>query len=564
MDPSPVAAAPDLAPLAARAASFADAVGAVLRSALDAAHGFDVERREAFEQGREAARAGLLRALDELLAPQIAALQLDDARRERAQHRQRAVDELSATEDDYLKDLLVLQNVWEPEFRRSNVISTAARDLGVMFGSLRQLVGLSADIAHHLATIKALPPAEQRIGEVFKKRIPFLKGYIEYCKGQVLSTDVLQNAARSPKYKELTDRVRATNPAVRNLDMAAFLIKPTQRITKYPLFLTDLVRSTDEGHQDYRNLVDALDEMHRVLAEINRKTSECESHLLVQRMLPVLAWRSDPVVDLQAAKLRLVREGRVVSVVRGLEENERGNYLYLFDNLLLVCQRDAQQPQPQRIQELAFMPLTGAGVAVGLETSVVTNGFVTVTIVHNDAMDRIRWGEKIERAIAQSTGLPNLPLLPRGGNAQSQSPHIVAVPGEEKPRTRERRKSSIGSLFRRSKKAEDPEHSRRLSMSVDTETLAATAAAITTASYGVGGAQQQQQQQQRPGTVPSGGRAAWDAATGTASSDLCCGSPSSEQQTYTEVRALTASPRSYTPSPALDSPRSDSTPPRGP
>ena len=44
-------------------------------------------------------------------------------------------------------------------------------------------------------------------------------------------------------------------PEVRGLALHAFLIKPVQRICKYPLLLRDLIRNTDSDHPDRQNLI---------------------------------------------------------------------------------------------------------------------------------------------------------------------------------------------------------------------------------------------------------------------------------------------------------------------
>ncbi|XP_077978836.1 uncharacterized protein LOC144434256 [Glandiceps talaboti] len=52
-------------------------------------------------------------------------------------------------------------------------------------------------------------------------------------------------------------------------DLASFLIKPVQRILKYPLLLNELIKVTEDGHGDKHNLLTAINTMTDVASAIN-------------------------------------------------------------------------------------------------------------------------------------------------------------------------------------------------------------------------------------------------------------------------------------------------------
>ena len=47
----------------------------------------------------------------------------------------------------------------------------------------------------------------------------------------------------------------------RKLELIDFLIKPMQRLCKYPLLLKELLKHTDEDHGDYFNIEKAFNEV---------------------------------------------------------------------------------------------------------------------------------------------------------------------------------------------------------------------------------------------------------------------------------------------------------------
>jgi len=68
--------------------------------------------------------------------------------------------------------------------------------------------------------------------------------------------------------------------------MCSFLIKPVQRICKYPLLIRELLRTTDEKHKDYKNLEAAYEKLEMVVTVVNEATRQAEA---VQRMLNIQA-----------------------------------------------------------------------------------------------------------------------------------------------------------------------------------------------------------------------------------------------------------------------------------
>ena len=74
----------------------------------------------------------------------------------------------------------------------------------------------------------------------------------------------------------------STAPESRNLGLSHFLIKPVQRICKYPLLLRELIKNTEEGHPDRRDLDEALLRIETVVAIVNEAARQTEN---VNRLL---------------------------------------------------------------------------------------------------------------------------------------------------------------------------------------------------------------------------------------------------------------------------------------
>lgn len=65
---------------------------------------------------------------------------------------------------------------------------------------------------------------------------------------------------------------------------AAFLIKPVQRITKYPLLLRDLIKHTDAATAIDQQLKEGLDAIERIATQINEAIRKSENALIVKNL----------------------------------------------------------------------------------------------------------------------------------------------------------------------------------------------------------------------------------------------------------------------------------------
>merc|ERR1712242_230074 len=60
--------------------------------------------------------------------------------------------------------------------------------------------------------------------------------------------------------------------------LESYLIKPIQRILKYPLLLTQLKNLTDVHSDEHQHLIEALIGMEKVAEHINEMQVDCHSH----------------------------------------------------------------------------------------------------------------------------------------------------------------------------------------------------------------------------------------------------------------------------------------------
>uniref|UniRef100_A0A8C6RG74 Rho guanine nucleotide exchange factor 38 n=1 Tax=Nannospalax galili TaxID=1026970 RepID=A0A8C6RG74_NANGA len=184
--------------------------------------------------------------------------------------RAKIIKELIQTERDYVNDLeLCVREVVQP--LRNKQIDRL--DVESLFSNIESVHQISAKLLSLLeeATID-VEPAVQVIGEVFLQ----IKGHLEdiykiYCYHHDEAHSVLESYEKEDELKQhLSHCIQSLKGKPNLLDMGSLMIKPIQRVMKYPLLLCELRNSTPPSHPDYR----ALEEAFAAVKDINVNINE--------------------------------------------------------------------------------------------------------------------------------------------------------------------------------------------------------------------------------------------------------------------------------------------------
>lgn len=75
-----------------------------------------------------------------------------------------------------------------------------------------------------------------------------MTGYITFCAKQLDSASLLQELTETnTAFRELVRKCQ-NNYMTKGMPLSSFLIKPMQRITKYPLLISKIIENTPENH----------------------------------------------------------------------------------------------------------------------------------------------------------------------------------------------------------------------------------------------------------------------------------------------------------------------------
>ncbi|XP_066576752.1 rho guanine nucleotide exchange factor 38 [Amia ocellicauda] len=206
-------------------------------------------------------------------SPASPALSPQETRLRKMLRRSKVIQELVQTERDYLTDLeLCIREVVQP-LRELQVV-----DVDRLFTNIDSVCNVSAELLFKLKMATAEPDPElQKIGDIFiQNKAELEEVYKIYCYHHDDANSLLKTYEKD---EEIRQRFRACVASLKQiydsegkpnlLDMGSLLIKPVQRVMKYPLLLGELWNATPDEHPDRWPLEEALTTVKIINININ-------------------------------------------------------------------------------------------------------------------------------------------------------------------------------------------------------------------------------------------------------------------------------------------------------
>ncbi|XP_010021424.1 PREDICTED: T-lymphoma invasion and metastasis-inducing protein 2 [Nestor notabilis] len=205
--------------------------------------------------------------------PRPLARHLSDADRLR-----KVIQELMDTEKSYVKDLSCLFELYLEPLQNETFLTQD--EMESLFGSLPEMLNFqkvfletleegitSSSDFNTLETPSQFRKLLFSLGGSFLYYADHFKLYSGFCANHIKVQKVLERAKTDSAFKAFLD---ARNPTKQHSStLESYLIKPVQRVLKYPLLLKELVSLTDNESEEHYHLTEALKAMEKVASHIN-------------------------------------------------------------------------------------------------------------------------------------------------------------------------------------------------------------------------------------------------------------------------------------------------------
>ncbi|XP_033841232.1 dynamin-binding protein isoform X4 [Periophthalmus magnuspinnatus] len=181
--------------------------------------------------------------------------------------RSKVIEELLQTEKDYIKDLqMCVEEIIEPlQLKQMKNV-----DFEGLFGNISSVIDLSQRLFEELQD-------SDSIGKVFLTfKVELEEVYKIYCQNHDDAISLLETYEKDETIQqhvlECLERLRAIYRAwgkTNYINLGSFLIKPVQRVMRYPLLLMELLGATPDSHHDRTELTQALQAVKEINVNIN-------------------------------------------------------------------------------------------------------------------------------------------------------------------------------------------------------------------------------------------------------------------------------------------------------
>uniref|UniRef100_A0AAQ6AK23 Intersectin-1 n=1 Tax=Amphiprion ocellaris TaxID=80972 RepID=A0AAQ6AK23_AMPOC len=189
--------------------------------------------------------------------------------------RQGYIHELIVTEENYVNDL---QLVTEVKAAACELLTE--KEVAMIFVNWKELIMCNIKLLKALRVRKKMSGDRmpvKMIGDILTNQLPHMQPYIRFCSCQLNGATLIQQKTDdNPEIKDFLKRL-AMDPRCKGMPLSSFLLKPMQRVTRYPLIIKNILENTPESHPDHSHLKAALEKAEELCSQVNEGVREKEN-----------------------------------------------------------------------------------------------------------------------------------------------------------------------------------------------------------------------------------------------------------------------------------------------
>eukprot|EP00026_Physarum_polycephalum_P004957 Phypoly_transcript_04983.p1 GENE.Phypoly_transcript_04983~~Phypoly_transcript_04983.p1 ORF type:complete len:394 (+),score=54.83 Phypoly_transcript_04983:422-1603(+) len=246
--------------------------------------------------------------------------------------REMAEREIIETETAYVKDLAICIEEFYTPMKAKEILSK--QELEDIFINIEAIASVHVELEKDLR-------AHANIPRTFQKMTPFLRMYSSYCGNGTKSLETLIKCKKNPNVEKFLAQC-LMKESVKGQPLESYLIKPTQRLCKYPLLLQALLSNTIQGTTEHKELEQVLDQIKAAVLGVNEKKRQVETLQVLEQLKSQIV---DDVETLFTKTSVFYKEGQLTVLTDPCETLS----FYLFDDIFLATKPKGKKHKKQLV-----------------------------------------------------------------------------------------------------------------------------------------------------------------------------------------------------------------------
>eukprot|EP00004_Rigifila_ramosa_P012674 TRINITY_DN2762_c0_g1_i5.p1 TRINITY_DN2762_c0_g1~~TRINITY_DN2762_c0_g1_i5.p1 ORF type:complete len:348 (-),score=88.82 TRINITY_DN2762_c0_g1_i5:52-1095(-) len=309
--------------------------------------------------------------------------------------REEVVKEFVATERDYVRDLDIIVRVWMQPMKKLGILTQ--QQMNEIFSTIEMILQINKEV---LVSIEKGADSDT-LGKELVAICRIFKSYGPYCANQPAMMAAVSKFKQDPQISSFLDTTKE-NPVCRGLDLLSFLIKPVQRLCKYPLLLRELIRHTPPSHPDYDQIEKAHALMNDLAMEVNEQVRLLKMNERVLEIEVCLEGWAGP--QLFQPWRRLIIEGSF-KVFSSQEQNRvTERVLMVFTDMLLFTKKKGKMYKYKQDWELHATMIRDLpdtpDISNGIEMALLSKQYRCVLLCVSPE-EKKRWMTTLESLVSE-------------------------------------------------------------------------------------------------------------------------------------------------------------------
>lgn len=221
------------------------------------------------------------------------------------------LQEVQETEQNYLHDIHILIEFWEPAIRQLRLFNES--ELAQIFKDFPTIYKCHLFFLHTLKEHGC--EFSTNVGDIFLEFSDYFKLSLPYISNY---HNVIQIINSRPK-------VLTINDVEKGKDLTSYLITPVQRIPRYILFIKELLKRTPSCHPDFESLELAYTNIQKITVEMDistKKAQQMNEIWMIQKSL--------------TKPFSLISPNRYLKYTLNITFKSENCHLYIFNDFVMM------------------------------------------------------------------------------------------------------------------------------------------------------------------------------------------------------------------------------------